>query len=230
MADSPVYFAVKTIGMSRACGHKPCSLYNAARHNLREIEAERGPYGKIDPQRSPLNEILSGTSTAQGVHDLAQTLLSEAAIPALRKDHVQAVEVLFSLPTATPQGIAPRHYFEQCLAWLRRAMPLPQLLATIHHDEAAPHMHVLLLPLQDGKHTGGALNTKPNLKKLRDLFFDQVSGPAGLPRPNAKLYGSAKKTAISLVLKECEIHALPQHMGPLWPVLKFQSKSTQEPP
>ncbi len=181
MGNSPAFFAIKTIGESRASGHKPCSLLKAARHNLREIEAERGAYGKIDPQHCHLNEILCGPSTAQGVQELAQRLLSDAGTPALRKDHVQAVEVLFSLPASPPQGIEPRRYFEQCQAWLRRAMPLPQLLATIHLDETAPHLHVLLLPLHEGNHVGGALNTRPKLKNLRDSFYDNVAGPTGLP-------------------------------------------------
>lgn len=49
---SAYHFAVKTIGLSRCNGRKPCALLEAARHNLREIQAERGAIaGRIDALR-----------------------------------------------------------------------------------------------------------------------------------------------------------------------------------
>ena len=49
MAESIAHFAVKSIGLSRVNGRKPCTLLEAARHNLREIQAEQGATGHIDP-------------------------------------------------------------------------------------------------------------------------------------------------------------------------------------
>ena len=48
---SVLYFAVKSIGLSTVGGRKPCDLITAARHNLREIQAELGAVGRIDASR-----------------------------------------------------------------------------------------------------------------------------------------------------------------------------------
>jgi len=209
-----MHFALKTIGLSTVNGRKPCTLMNAARHNLREIQAELGAAGHIDPRRMADNTILVGPATAAEVKTLADGLLALVDTSKLKRDHVQALEVVFSLAPGTP--VEPQDYFNRCLEWLRVAVPLPVLLATLHRDEAAPHMHALLLPVKDGKHVGGALNTRPNLKRLRESFFSQVAGPAGLKRDGAKVRGIVKQWAISAVLARCKDMGLPTVMGPLW--------------
>lgn len=209
-----MHFALKTIGMSSVNGRKPCTLLNAARHNLREIQAELGAFGHIDPCHMADNTILAGPATAVEVKALADGLLAIVNTSKLKRDHVQALEVVFSLPLGTP--VDPLDYFSRCLEWLRVAVPLPVLLATSHRDEAAPHMHALLLPVKDGKHVGGALNTRPNLQRLRESFFSKVAGPAGLKREGAKVRGLVKQWAIAAVLARCKVMGLPAAMGPLW--------------
>ncbi|MDP3424980.1 MAG: plasmid recombination protein [Burkholderiaceae bacterium] len=107
------------------------------------------------------------------------------------------------------------------------ALPMPVLLATAHRDEAAPHLHVLMLPVKDGKHIGGALIDKAKLRNLRESFFAQVAGPAGLKRDGAKVRGIVKQWAVAAVLARCEGLALPALMGPLWPV--FESGIHSDP-
>jgi hypothetical protein len=119
-----------------------------------------------------------------------------------------------------PAGAAidPMTYFSRCLEWVREALPMPVLLATAHHDEAAPHLHVLMLPVKDGKHVGGALIDRAKLRTVRESFFTRVAGPAGLKRDGAKVRGMVKEWAIAAVIARCEALALPAAMGPLWPV------------
>ena len=216
MAESVMHFALKTVGLSRCGGRKPCSLLNAARHNLREIQAEMGADGHIDAQRMVDNVRMAGPATATEVQDMADTLLAGAGIVGLRRDHVQAIEVVFSLP---PLAHGQMEYFAKCLTWLREALPLPLLLATAHRDEAAPHLHVLLLPLRDGRHIGGEPYKLASLKPLRESFFQKVAGPAGLKRDGARMRGNVKQWAIEAVLLECDAVGLPSANGPLWPVL-----------
>lgn len=216
---SAYHFAVKTIGLSRCNGRKPCTLLEAARHNLREIQAERGAMaGRIDAQRMGSNSVMTGPPTAVKVQALSDTLLMDVDITRLKRDHVQAVEVVFSLPPGT--CIDPGRYFTRCLQWLHDALPMPVLLATVHHDEAAPHLHVLMLPVVGGKHIGGALIDRTNLRGLRESFFTQVAGPAGLQRQGAKLRGQPKQWAAEAVVRTCESMGLPQSMGPLWAVFR----------
>jgi len=219
MAGDVAYFAAKTIGMSKVNGRKPCDLLTAARHNLREIQTEMGSVGRIDPGRSATNAILAGPTDAAQVQALAVSLLAAAGLnpAAMRRDHVQALEFVFSLPPSS--GVDPAAYFARCLAWLAQALPLPMLSAVSHADEHAPHLHVLLLPLADGVYAGGKPVERPKLLRLRESFFNVVAGPAGLQRESAKLRGQAKRWAIAAVLARCEAMGLPAVNGPLWPVL-----------
>lgn len=216
MADSALYFAVKSVGLSTRNGRKGCDLLTAARHNLREIQAERGADSHIDAKRMGLNVIMAGPQTAQGIKDRAAGLLASVDTSKLKRDHVQAVEAVFSLPGGAQ--IDAGRYFAACLDWTHKALPLPVLSAVAHHDEAEQHMHVLLLPIENGRHIGGDMLDKPKLGKLRDSFFDKVAGPFGLKRQSAKMRGEVKQRAIGAVLQRCEAMGLPEHMGALWAV------------
>ena len=219
MAGDIAYFAAKTVSMSKVNGRKPCDLLTAARHNLREIQAELGSVGRIDPGRSATNVVLAGPTDAAEVQALAASLLAAAGLnpAAMRRDHVQALEFVFSLPPSC--GVDPAAYFARCLGWLMGALPLPVLSAVTHADEVAPHLHVLLLPLADGVHVGGKPVERAKLLRLRESFFNVVAGPAGLQRESAKLRGESKRWAIAAVLTRCEAMGLPAANGPLWPVL-----------
>lgn len=219
MAGDIAYFAAKTIGMSKVNGRKPCDLLTAARHNLREIQAELGSVGRIDPGRSATNAILAGPTEAAQVQALAVALLAAAGLnpAAMRRDHVQALEFVFSLPPKC--GVDPAAYFTRCLDWLTGALPMPLLSAVSHADEVAPHLHVLLLPLADGVYAGGRPVERPKLLRLRESFFNVVAGPAGLRRESAKLRGEPKRWAVAAVLARCEAMGLPAANGPLWPIL-----------
>jgi len=219
MAGDVAYFAAKTIGLSRVNGRKPCDLLTAARHNLREIQAEHGSVGRIDPGRSATNAILAGPTDAAQVQALAVSLMAAAELnpAAMRRDHVQALEFVFSLPPSS--GVDPAAYFARCLDWLMGALPLPVLSAVSHADEFAPHLHVLLLPLAGGIYAGGKPVERPKLLRLRESFFNVVAGPAGLHRESAKLRGEPKRRAVAAVLTRCEAMGLPAVNGPLWPVL-----------
>ena len=219
MAGDIAYFAAKTIGLSRVNGRKPCDLLTAARHNLREIQAEMGSVGRIDPGRSATNAILAGPADAAQVQAKAASLLAAAGLnpAAMRRDHVQALEFVFSLPPSS--GVDHAAYFARCLDWLTGALPMPLLSAVSHADEVAPHLHVLLLPLTDGVHVGGKPVGRPELLRLRESFFTVVAGPAGLQRESAKLRGQAKRWAVTAVMARCEAMGLPAANGPLWPVL-----------
>lgn len=218
-SESVAYFAVKSIGLSRLGGRKPQTLMDAARHNLREIQAEQGVDGRINAARTHLNRLLAGPGTAKEVQAMAVTLLGAAGVDSgtLRKDHAQAIEAVFSLPPG--HAIDPGHYFAACLAWLRAALRLPVLLAVVHLDEGAPHMHALMLPVKDGEHVGSKPIERSEWQRLGGLFFDSVAGPAGFQRPGAKLHGSVKKWAVDAILSACSDRGMPGALGALWPVL-----------
>lgn len=219
MAGDVQFIAFKSVGLSRVNGRKPCTLVQAAGHNLRQLQGELGALGRIDPRRSSKNVLMAGADTAEGVQALASNLLASAGIDPgkMRRDHVQALELVVSLPPAA--AIDAAAYFDCCMAWLDKALPLPVLLATIHHDEAAPHLHALLLPVLDGQYVGGRPIERAALLRLRESFFKEVAGPAGLQRTGAKLRGASKALAVAAVLEWCEAKGLPAATGLLWPTM-----------
>ena len=215
--DNTLYFAAKSIGLSRVGSRKPCSLLQAARHNLREIQAEQGADGHIDPTRSCRNVIVAGPPTAKEVKRAADDLLKTANLPRkLRQDHCQAIELLFSLPANS--HVEVRTFFDACMRWVADTLGLPILSAVTHHDERQPHLHVLLLPLQGGRHVGSRPIGIASLGRLREDFFQRVAGPHGLRRQGAKLHGQAKKQAIEEVFQRCDALGLRDANGPLWPI------------
>jgi len=211
------YFSAKTISLSTLGGRKPCTLRVAARHNLREIQAEIGAAGNIDAARIRHNIILEGPQTAAEVEDKAKLLMAGIDRRSQRKDYVQAIEVLFQAP---PSCSDPSAYLKRCSEWVKEAMGLPVLSAVIHYDESSPHAHVLLLPVKDGQYVGGSPIARDKLRQLRDEFFDKVAGPAGFQRHGAKLRGEMKRQGIAAVDEWLTVRGAHHACGPAWPLFR----------
>jgi Plasmid recombination enzyme len=204
MNHGDLYFAVGSIGLSTYRGRKPQTLLQAARHNKRAIQAELGAYGHIDAKRICQNEAIAGADNPKAIVVLAQSLMTEAGIQRdkLRKDYTQAIELLFSLPSNTT--IDTSVYFIDCLDWTIQQFGAVNILsADIHRDEAAPHCHVLILPLVDNRMAGSALIAKPKTSKLRESFEIEFSKKYGLKFP-VRLAGTAKQKAVQDVLQKLQ--------------------------
>ena len=173
----------------------------AARHNRRVIQAEMGATGSIDPARSHLNETLTGPSTAADVGQLAKDLMTAAGVVKLRKDAVMGLEIVFSLSPDT--AIDDRAYFTACSEWAVGCLGGVILSVDIHRDEAAPHCHVLLLPLIDGRMVGSNLHGgKQKLLALQKDFHAAVASKFGLSKAPARLAGTAKQAGAKAVLQK----------------------------
>ncbi|MBL8312304.1 MAG: plasmid recombination protein [Rubrivivax sp.] len=171
-------------------------LVPAARHNLREAANERGARANIDPLKSVLNRHLSGPTTADAIRAMATQMMREAGAGTLRKNGVACVEVLFSLPVSKAQieGV----YFGACVAWAERHFGVPVLSADVHLDEAAPHCHVLLLPLVDGRMVGSDLFGGPaKLRTHLGSFQQIVAQQFGLRQAAQPRLSAASSTALS---------------------------------
>jgi hypothetical protein len=161
--------AAKSIGLSGYGGRKKQSLLTAARHNLRDIQKELGADSHIDAGRIYLNEIIAGPDTPAGVNEFALALMAGIGYKPKRKDFTQAHELLFTLASKTQ--LDTRAFFRFCLDFLVAEFGLESILsAVVHHDESAPHLHVLLIPIADGEYVGSSLITKPSLEELLEKF------------------------------------------------------------
>jgi hypothetical protein len=171
----------------------------AARHNLREIQAEQGASGPIDATRIHLNQTLAGAATADDVAQHAKDLMQAASVVNLRKDAVMALELVLSLPVATTIDVL--RYFADCLRWVQSHFDCPVLSAVVHLDEAAPHCHILLLPLRDGRMVGNKLiGGRPQLLAMQTSFHEAVAASYGLRKSPARLAGTSKHAAVAMVL------------------------------
>ncbi len=193
------FLSYGSIGLSTVREHKPSTRLAALKHNHREIAAEIGCAGGIDASRCHLNTVLEGHATAGECEAQALALFNGAK---LKKDHTQALELLFSLPPGT--GHDPRIYFGACLEWARRHHGLPILSAVIHLDESVPHMHLLLLPIDgNGEYMRGVNPSKLQVRAATESFMRLVALPAGLQHQGAKLSGGTRKLAIQAVYDAC---------------------------
>lgn len=156
----------------------------AAKHNLRELQGEVGTDGHIDANRMGLNQVLAGAATAAEVAAHAEGLMHTAGVTRLRRDAVRGIELVVSLPPFS--SIAPPVFFTEALSWATRFFGVPVLSAVIHLDEAAPHCHVLLLPLVGGRMAGSDLvGNRQRLQAMQSDFFEQVGAKHGLVRQTA---------------------------------------------
>ncbi len=164
----------------------------AARHNHREILAELGtaPGGHIDPERVGLNRVLRGHGTAAAVASQAKRLMDDAGVKPLKRTAVMALEIIFGLP---PQSaIDHDQFFNEAVKWAEQYFGVPVISAIVHNDEAAPHCHVLLLPLVDGRMIGSDLmGGRAKLQGLQADFHSLVGQRHGLTRQTAQKRHSA---------------------------------------
>lgn len=210
----------KTIGASTYRGRKAQTLLQAARHNLRDIQNELGANSHIDATRICLNEIVAGPGTPAGVAALALALMEGAGVEVgkLRKDHTQAHELLFTLPADA--AVNTQDYFKRCHAWAVNQFGGDNILsAVIHRDESAPHMHILLAPIDGGRYVGTSLIDRGKLARLRAEFATDVAPAFGL-RVMPPLAGAARAKVIALIHERLEATHDPVLKSVLWLTVK----------
>ena len=205
-------------------------IVTAAKHNSREILAELdGSQGAtIDPSRTPLNYILRGPANAAGVASEARALMATAGIATLRKDALRGLEIIFCLPAGTT--VDQRAFFDDALSWTEQWFSVPILSAIVHNDEAAPHCHVILLPLVDGRMRGSELmGNRMKIMAMQGDFQAKVGQRYGLVRQAAPARPSAarRQQAIDAALAVLEANSGLQ--GALLRMLLEPHKANPEP-
>ena len=193
----------------------------ASRHNKRLIQAEQGADSHIDATRICLNLSLHGPDSPEAVARLAKDRMAAAGVRPQKKNAVLSLEHVFSLPANS--DIDLKAYFNDCVQWVARNFGgLDNVLsADVHLDESAPHLHVLILPLIDGRMNGSDLfGNRQRLQFLHNDFHAAVAGRYGLAKAPARLQGQAKdKTAQTVIT---HIHATNDTAltSGLWPLIR----------
>lgn len=221
MTEGAHFLAVKPLSVKTT--RASCAdavILNVMRHNARELQAEIGVGADsgIDASRIHLNVTLHGPATADGVASAARDAMREHGIVAPRKNATLGIEIVASLPA----GLLIDHlaYFRDTAAWAQQHYRVPLLSAIVHNDESSPHLHLVLLPVRDGKLVGSELlGNRATMKAMQKDFHEQVAKQYGLRMPAAKKRHSAAQRAAGIALlretlqansglTECAIDAL----------------------
>lgn len=173
----------------------------AANHNKRTGWRPRPNPQALDAGAQE-NECLWGPTDPSEITKLAAKLRADAGVVKVRKNQVHIIEIVVS---ARPRACADdRAFFVAALDWIAENFGgLPNVLsADIHRDEASPHMHVLILPLVDGKMRGSDMvKAVGKLRALRSDFEEHVCRRHGLAMPVGVLRGESKARASETVLR-----------------------------
>jgi hypothetical protein len=200
------WMSVKSIGLSKLGGRKPCTLTGAAKHNKRELAQELETRGRIDSHRISLNYSITVDENAADVVAKALQLMERIGTSPdkMRRDYCQAVEIVFSLPAET--AIDTHRYFTDCFTWCCLRFGNENILsADVHLDESTPHCHALIAPIQSGRWVGGKVIDRTNTKALQVSFAQQVASIYGLKMVE-RLTGKRKGDAVAMVLAHIESH------------------------
>lgn len=203
----------------------------AAAHNLRAIQAEIGASASIDPSRSHMNEILAGEPLPEQVQARADASLAEAGLgDSLRRDAVRCLEFVVSLPPG--HGCDEKGFFASAVNWLadRFGGPGNLLSAVIHRDEAAPHVHALILPLIGGRMVGSdAMGGPKQLQAMQADFFEEVGKPYGLKAFPRQIGGAQKASLAAKVIRELRLRQDAALSSTIWPVIRERIESDPAP-
>ena len=157
-------------------------------HNRREREhSNSNP--DIDRSRSALNYSLTDNRT-MNYNKLIDERLKQAykGKKAIRKDAVRMCEMLFTSDGEFFSRISEqeqRQFFLDCFEFAAQRYGRENIIAaTVHLDEATPHLHLDFVPLTpDGRLSAKEVfGNRPQLQQLQDDFFSAVSSKYGLER------------------------------------------------
>lgn len=176
-------------------------------HNLRELVAEMGVRvdSHIDATRSKNNIVLKGGHTSADVASEVNALMKSVIVSKWRTDTIGAIELIFSLPSTAK--INHRDYFSASVEWAENFFSVPVVSAVIHLDEDAPHCHVILVPIVNGKLCGSqVIGNKWRMAAMHEDYHNSVGKQYGLARPTPKKrYGAAiKQECKELAFKKLE--------------------------
>jgi hypothetical protein len=186
----------------------PTAALRSARHNLRELALTPN----ITPGQQHLNRVLLGHQRADAVNAAYKAQLEAAGIDKLRVDAVRLIEALVSLPVGIHDDECT--YFQAALDWMATEFGSANLLsAVVHKDESAQHMHVLIVPLVQGRMQGSDLLGGKAQLRARLARFEQAM------QPQAAALGLLDYSDMALTAEQMAgevIRALQHRKDPMW--------------
>lgn len=155
-------------------------------HNKRKLEGISHTNPDIDWNRSSENYDLHNTEGISYYKAIQARVASLNLKKAVRKDAILLCGFIITSDTDFFKSLgseATRKYFIDSYEFLKnRYGPENVVAATVHLDEATPHMHFEMVPVINGRLSAKSLFTKTELKKLQTDFHREVGVKYGLER------------------------------------------------
>lgn len=151
---------------------KAGNLGGAYRHNERIFENHANK--DIDTGRSHLNYELTDRERSVSYEKQIKDYVNENKISqrAIRKDAVLCDEWIITSDKAFFEKLSPgetRSFFEAAKDYFAENYGEQNIAyASVHMDESTPHMHLGIVPMQDGKLSSKAMFDREELKKIQD--------------------------------------------------------------
>jgi len=181
------------------------TLDRALAHNTRSGYAVKGQYGRIMFKDRYKNlELISLAD--KPIRERVLELLTERGIdingPRMRnKNRGYGVEFLFTVTAGHRCNFDA--LYGLCLQWLISYLPeCPVLSAVIHYDEADPHLHAIVVPIEGGRLAADCVRGFRTSSRDRNrAVYDFVNGERfGLTYPE-RLVGATKAIGAELAKK-----------------------------
>jgi Plasmid recombination enzyme len=182
-------FATLSRKSVRRANDDPAAVMLAClQHNLRSGNQRHRHRSHIDSARTPLNDVLRGAKHASAVDQAGRQLLAEHGANPTRKDAIMGIEIVFQAPTSwdVPQ------FYAECIRWAEewfQADAGSVLSAVVHRDQRRPHMHVLMLPLLDGRLQGHAMTSGAKGRGAQAAFRKHMRERLGLRPDRERSFG-----------------------------------------
>lgn len=151
---------------------KAGNLGGAYKHNERVFETHSNK--DIDPSRSHLNYELTGRDSSVTYERQIKDYVNENKISnrAIRKDAVLCDEWIITSDKSFFEKLSEeetREFFETAKNYFAENYGEDNIAyASVHLDESTPHMHMGVVPFQDGKLSSKAMFDKEELKKIQE--------------------------------------------------------------
>lgn len=158
---------------------KAANLGAAYRHNERVFKNHANP--DIDTSRSHLNYELTARDRSMSYENQIKDYVNESKLSnrAIRKDAVLCDEWLITSDKAFFEKLdqeQTREFFETAKNYFAENYGKANVAyANVHLDESTPHMHLGIVPMQNGKLSSKAMFDREELKKIQDELPQYMS-------------------------------------------------------
>ena len=202
---------------------KAVNLGGAYRHNERIFENHSNK--DIDTSRSHLNYELTERDRELSYKSQIEDYINENKVSerAIRKDAVLCDEWIITSDKAFFEKLdqeKTRDFFETAKNYFAENYGEENIAyASVHLDESTPHMHMGVVPFQDGKLSSKAMFDKEELKKIQE-DLPKYMNEHGFELERGELNSEAKHKTVAEFKKDLATTELQQELDRLNEVLK----------